>query len=126
VKTLDEILERIEFTDSCWTWTAYRCREGYGRLNWLGNPGKLAHRVVYEECVEPIPAGLELDHTCSVRHCVNPDHLEPVTGVENIRRAVKETCRRGHVRTEANTYWFDIRGYRCRQCLDCRRIMRTR
>lgn len=46
-----------------------------------------AHRVVYESLVGPIPAGLELDHTCRVRRCVNPDHLEPVTHAENQRRS---------------------------------------
>jgi hypothetical protein len=46
----------------------------------------LAHRWAYEHFIGPIPAGLEIDHLCRVRHCVNPAHLEPVTKSENRRR----------------------------------------
>lgn len=46
-----------------------------------------AHRFAYELVKGPIPEGLTLDHLCNVPLCVNPDHLEPVTLSENIRRA---------------------------------------
>lgn len=42
--------------------------------------------MVFEELRRPIPVGLDLDHLCRVRSCVNPDHLEPVTRAENLRR----------------------------------------
>lgn len=45
-----------------------------------------AHRFVYELLVGPIPAGLTIDHLCRVTSCVRPDHLEPVTNAENVRR----------------------------------------
>jgi hypothetical protein len=35
----------------------------------------------------PIPDGLQLDHLCRVRCCVNPNHLEPVTAKENTLRS---------------------------------------
>lgn len=46
----------------------------------------LAHRVAYEALVGRIPDGLTLDHLCENKRCVNPDHLEPVTRAENLRR----------------------------------------
>jgi hypothetical protein len=46
-----------------------------------------AHRAFYEEARGPIPDGMQLDHLCGNRACVNPDHLEPVSGVENVRRS---------------------------------------
>jgi len=45
------------------------------------------HRWYYEQHKGPIPEGLQLDHLCGVRPCLNPDHLEPVTQTENILRS---------------------------------------
>lgn len=47
------------------------------------------HRAAYEIHVGPIPEGLTLDHLCCVKACCNPAHLEPVTALENYRRAVE-------------------------------------
>lgn len=83
--------------DGCWIWTASTCHEGYGRFNAndIDLPSTLAHRIAYTWLVGPIPAGLTLDHLCFVTNCVNPEHLEPVTNGENVRRAVE---RRRHDR----------------------------
>ena len=62
-------------------------RTGYGNIR-HGGKSLLAHRVAYELLVGPIPQGLQLDHLCRVRRCINPHHLEPVTARENTRRAV--------------------------------------
>lgn len=83
----------------------------------------LAHRVAYTLAVGSIPDGLEIDHLCFVPACVNPDHLEAVTGLENKRRALlhathprSDHCGRGHEFSPDNTR-LDPRGVRhCRQC----------
>lgn len=66
----------------CWFWTASKTQSGYGMFH-----GKGAHRYAYELLVGPVPTGFQLDHLCRVKHCVNPDHLEPVTPRKNRGRA---------------------------------------
>lgn len=87
----------------CWEWDGTRMQSGYGCLFENGKR-QYAHRVSFERVHGEIPAGLVLDHLCRVRHCINPDHLEPVTRrVNNMRGAHPlavawrtNTCRRGH------------------------------
>lgn len=98
--------------------------DGYIDLNIDSGRGLRAHRVVYEQVVGPIPDGLVLDHLCRVRCCCNPDHLEPVTHIENIMRgagtgaanAVKTHCKNGHEFTVENTYERPTGGRACRTC----------
>lgn len=105
----------------CWLWTASTV-DGYGQIKSERRMVK-AHRLTYEAANGPIPQGLDVDHLCRVRHCVNPEHLEAVTHVENIRRgdslttrrSAQEACKRGHPFDEANTYlWRTSRI--CRTC----------
>lgn len=72
-------------SNGCWIWQHAIGDDGYGRI-WNGRIMARAHRVYYERLVGPVPLGLELDHLCRVRSCVNPNHLEPVTHGENVRR----------------------------------------
>lgn len=66
---------------ACWIWQGYVNENGYP-----SSGSGWAHRELYEMLSGSIPPGLELDHLCRVRCCVNPDHLEPVTHAENLRR----------------------------------------
>ena len=76
---------KVIVTPMCWWWTGSLQSKGYGQFR-LDGSLVLAHRYAYEICFGPIPEDLQIDHLCLVRHCVNPAHLEPVTGDENIRR----------------------------------------
>ena len=113
---------KVEKTDDCWLWTGALTGGRYGNaiVNGKNVP---AHRAAYEELVGPIPEGLELDHLCFVTNCVRPDHLEPVTGAENKRRAGARTthCPKGHEYTPENTY-VRTRGNGRRQCRECHRL----
>ena len=73
---------KVEKTDNCWNWIAGTVT-GYG-LHSAGGKRVLAHRFAYELLVGAIPAGMQLDHRCHNRRCVNPDHLRPVTNGQNV------------------------------------------
>jgi hypothetical protein len=91
--------------------------DGYVRVRRNGVKVYL-HRYNYEQQVGPIPDGMELDHTCRVRNCVNINHLEPVSHAENVRRyqALKETCPKGHPYSGENLYITSKGARACRQC----------
>lgn len=114
----------------CWIWQRAVGNNGYGAFGWHQGSGTVrtvAHRVAYLAFVGPIGEELELDHLCVVKLCVNPAHLEAVTGEENNRRAgngPKTHCIRGHEMTEANVRLY--RGTRnCRACKGERRAERA-
>lgn len=120
----------------CWLWIGGTDSTGYGQVC-VDNIKRPAHCVFYELLIGPIPNGLQLDHTCHKpisckggitclhRRCVNPDHLEPVTQKENLRRGhqvsglyqlAKTHCPHGHEYTPDNTRLKDGRRRSCRTC----------
>ncbi len=119
---------KVEKTESCWIWTGYKDKLGYGRF------GKdRPYRFAYTLLVGPIPPGLSLDHLCRNPSCVNPAHLEPVTHRTNVLRGINPMaqearqmhCKRGHEFTPENTRLY--RGHRyCRACDRERTISRRK
>lgn len=109
----------------CWEWAGVHTALGYSRI-YIDGKYHLAHRFAYELLVGSIPVGMVLDHLCRNPGCVNPDHLEPVTDAENIRRgqgfaaqAARRThCPQGHPYSGDNLR-VTPQGYRI--CVTCRR-----
>lgn len=116
---LERLLAKVRKTDTCWLWEGAKS-DGYGHM-WVGSGYSVAHRVAYELLVGPIPVGLDLDHLCRVRACVNPEHLEPVTRRENLQRGYGHNlrvthCPRGHEYTAENTRVSKLGQRHCREC----------
>lgn len=74
-------------SSGCWEFQGCKTWQGYGHIR-DGGKMRLTHVVMYEEKYGPKPEGSSLDHLCRNRPCCNPDHLEPVTHAENVRRGV--------------------------------------
>lgn len=126
-----EIIDKyVEKTDSCWIWRGSVNKNGYGQHGSTKRAGsiKQAHRKVYTLLVGTIPDGMQLDHLCRNRICVNPNHLEPVSPRENLLRSPfttasinsqKTRCKWGHP--------FDLQNTRThksgkRECIKCKSI----
>lgn len=116
-----------EPNSGCWLWVGAMNSGGYGSFSMNGKSIK-PHRFAYERYVGPIPAGLDLDHLCRVRCCVNPAHLEPVARQENALRGArlgtygkanraKTHCARGHPFVPENLK--RVRGRNGRMCRVC-------
>lgn len=120
-----EFWDRVDKRDDgCWLWLGPLTPKGYGRTYHKGRV-QFVHRIAWSLSGRELADGLELDHLCRVRHCVNPDHLEPVTHRENTlrgdtvtaRNAAKTHCVKGHRYTPDNTRMY--RGSRyCRTCVN--------
>lgn len=137
----------VRLPNGCWEYAGRLNDQGYGVASSGPKGGsRQAHRVIWEFLVGEIPEGCELDHLCHNRdtscgggkecphrRCVNPDHLEVVTGAVNNARsnspsaanARKTHCNRGHEFTPENTYWASPKKphlRRTRRCRECQRM----
>lgn len=115
----------------CWLWMGSIGSHGYAQVR-VKEGTTVVHRILYIEKYGAIPEGLELDHLCRLRCCVNPEHLEPVTRRENIRRGVAPSakqmrqthCKKGHLFTKENTQWYKTKYGVGRKCAACQSAYR--
>lgn len=109
-----------EPNSGCWLWTACVNSDGYGCFR-INDKLVLAHRLSYQAHKESIPDGLQIDHICRVRSCVNPFHLNVVTNKQNhyrspIQNINKTHCPKGHPYDEQNTYRHPNGSRVCKTC----------
>lgn len=92
-KDLERFWGHVEKKDDheCWEWKSSRNDWGYGRFAFNGRRYQFAHRVSVA-LMQPLPAGVVVDHLCRNRGCVNPSHLEIVTVAE--KKVIAHRARR--------------------------------
>lgn len=125
---VDRFFAKVQQEGDCWVWTACKDGSGYGMFSNSAGRGKKwterSHRWSYSYFRSEIPAGLEIDHLCRNRGCVNPWHMEPVTPLVNWERGIspwrlnglKDQCHLGHPFTPDNTYHHPSGSRVCRRC----------
>lgn len=125
----DQVVANFSADDGCIDWRGTMNNHGYGRVGRHN-----AHRFVYESVHGKLPSSLHVDHLCRNRQCVNLNHMEPVTRVENIMRgespaaknARKTHCSNGHPFSGDNLMVVMGRYRACRQCAYAKSNQRRR
>lgn len=105
--------------NGCIVWTGAKSFNGYGVLT-VAQESWRAHRLAYVLGYgQPVPDGLQVDHLCGRRDCVNYLHLEAVTQQENLRRARKELthCPVGHSYAEPGSRYTHGGKRKCAVCV---------
>lgn len=121
----ERFFSKVKKTAGCWEWLGAKS-SGYGSFALKSGQTIAAYRWSFEFIKGPVPHGLQLDHLCRNRGCVNPEHLEIVSQRTNVLRGLcppainsrKTHCIKGHAFTSSNTYQRKNGGGRkCRECM---------
>jgi len=83
---LEMVFEKYEVdANNCWVYTGSKDKFGYGNFYYKQSNYK-AHRIAYYLKHGEITGRKVIDHKCRNKSCINPDHLEAVSQLENVLR----------------------------------------
>lgn len=107
----------------CWISNYSVASHGYAQIGWSGDDGRgmtTAHRAAWTHYFGQ-PGEDTIDHLCKTRRCVRPDHLRPLSNLENARRTFGRdwklgTCVNGHNQRHWRPSGTDRRKGYCELC----------
>ena len=104
-----EFIRDLPETDHCVYWPFYLYANGYGYV-WFRDADRPAHRVALILSKGGVDRpGMDASHSCHIRRCVNPRHLEWKTRSENLKdRAYAGTINRGEINGNAKLTREDV------------------
>lgn len=113
----------VRLPNECWEWTGAKDQKSYGNFTCAVGKVRKAHLFSWVLHFGPIPAGLQVDHECVNPSCVNPAHLQLLTGPKNNEKSNsasavnkrKTHCKYNHRFSDENT----IRKNGRRICITC-------
>lgn len=89
VSVMERVMKNVDkdLNTGCWNWTGRISgrKHGYPQIS-VGGRQTMVHRITFEELTRPLVPGETIDHLCRNPHCVNPEHLEPISLRENVKR----------------------------------------
>lgn len=115
----------VDRTEGCWLWTGRLSSGGYAQFK-VDGLQVMVHRWAYERFVGTIPDGLQLDHLCRVRNCVNPAHLEPVDASTNVARAAPYWERTNRPKPKCIDCGVELVNRKALRCRSCAGVERER
>jgi hypothetical protein len=119
---------KVRLGNECHEWTEGKTPKGYGQF-WLRGEGRRAHIISWQRAAgREVREGLEINHLCRNRACVNAEHLQEATTRENLlhgdtivsENLAKTHCPSGHKYTEDNLVPSGLKAGR-RRCIICSR-----
>ena len=128
---IERFMSFIDRRDGHWLWLGQTTKKGYGQF-WDNETKRIlhAHRWSYEHFIGLLQTSQDAHHKCEYKHCVHPDHQEPVEHsyhpgtIQFIRRNITH-CPRGHIYNDENTAHYSGRRV-CRICERARNVIRGR
>lgn len=85
----ESFVARTRWEGECLVWQGSKYPNGYGQIAVGHGKMQLVHRWAWEQQHGTIPSGMQIDHMCHNRACVNIEHLRLATPKQNLENMLR-------------------------------------